>query len=217
MTNNKALILFIFTFFILEAPFARSKFPAHWWARPELHQKVPDWEILPDQGISGKTLILSKRNELGILSNFAATPIIYEGTKYASLEGAWQSMKYPESKKDLRYGNDSLPFTRKEVEKMVGFEAKRAGSLASRLMKKHDVNYVTYKGKKLTYRTESKGEHYRLIKSLMEEKLRQNEGVKKILKSTGKLILLPDHHSSSKVIPPAWKYYQIWMDLREKI
>ncbi len=207
--------IFIFTF-CLCAQSAFASHPNHWWATISDDQ-VPSWEILPDAGELGKTLILSKRNELGILSNFAATPIFFEGKNYASLEGAWQSMKYPENRNDRRYGEDTLPFSRVDVAKMTGFEAKRAGSLASKLMKKHKVNYVTYKKKKYTYRTKEKGDHYQLIKRMMRAKLEQNLEVKKVLQSTGKLILLPDHHSSSKFLPPAWKYYDIWMELRKTL
>src|SRR5260221_974694 len=37
-----------------------------------------------------------KRNELGLLSNFAPTPFTFRGQRYASLEGFWQMMLYPE-------------------------------------------------------------------------------------------------------------------------
>ena len=192
-----------------------SNYPAHWWTSID-DAKAPSWEVLPQSGENGKTVILSKRNELGILSNFAPTPFVYEKKKYASMEGAWQSMKYPENKNDRRYGRDSLPYSRGEVEKMSSFEAKRAGSLASKLMKKHQINFVTYKGKKMKYRSQAKGEHYDLIVRMMKEKLKQNPKVQLILKSTGKLILLPDHHTK-KDSPPAWKYHQIWMELRERL
>lgn len=39
-------------------------------------------------------MILSKRNELGLLSNFAATPFTFKGKHYASLEGFWQMMEH---------------------------------------------------------------------------------------------------------------------------
>ena len=192
-----------------------SSYPAHWWA-PIEDKNAPAWEILPQEGKTGKTLILSKRNELGILSNFAATPITYQGKSYASLEGAWQSMKYPESAQDLRYGLDKLPHKRGDVEKMTAHDAKRAGSFASKLMKKHGVNWVSFNGKKMTYRTKEKGEHYKLIKNLMKLKLEQNSLVRKVLLSTGSLSLLPDHHTRIDS-PPAWKYNHIWMDFRESL
>jgi hypothetical protein len=49
---------------------------------------------------------------------------------------------------------------------------------------------------------------------MMKAKLDQNFEVRRVLKATGKLVLLPDHHNKSKVVPPAWKYNEIWMDLR---
>ena len=38
----------------------------------------------------------------GLLSNFAATPFDFHGQHYASLEGFWQMMKYPEGPDDPR-------------------------------------------------------------------------------------------------------------------
>ena len=195
-----------------------ADYPKKWWDRTAaLSENIPSWEILPDEGIINKKVILSKRNELGILSNFAPTSFIYKDKKYASLEGAWQSMKFPESKEDKRYKADKLPFTRQQVEKMAGFEAKRAGSLASKLMKKHKINFVTFRGEKLPYRIDKKGAHYKVIKEMMMQKLSQNKSVQDVLRSTGQLILLPDHYSRKKLTPPAWKYNEIWMELRENL
>src|ERR1700754_3294288 len=77
-----------------------SKYPAHWWT-PVSEAGKPDWEILPQAARPGE-VILSKRNELGLLSNFAATPFIFRGKRYASLEGFWQMMLYPENGNDDR-------------------------------------------------------------------------------------------------------------------
>ena len=120
------------------------------------------------RGEVGKVLILSKRNELGILSNFAPTPFLFRNTNYASLEGFWQAMKYPENELDERYGGDVLPYSRRQVELMVAFEAKKAGSLASKLMKKHQVDWVSFEGRRLTYRDPKKGEHYKLVRGAMQ-------------------------------------------------
>ena len=76
------------------------RYPAHWWT-PVIDPKKPDWEILPQEAGPGE-VVLSKRNELGLLSNFAATPFVFHGKRYASLEGFWQMMKYPEGPKDPR-------------------------------------------------------------------------------------------------------------------
>jgi hypothetical protein len=71
-----------------EDPISRDpKYPAEWWA-PVPKESAPKWEILPQEAGPGE-VILSKRNELGLLSNFAATPFTYHDKKYASLEGFW--------------------------------------------------------------------------------------------------------------------------------
>ena len=212
---NYLISLTVFILFILSPQIASSSYPKHWWGPTDTSGGVPSWEILPEEGVPNKTLILSKRNELGILSNFAPTSFSFKGKSYASLEGFWQAMKYPE-KGEERYGSDRLPFTREQVEQMVAFQAKKAGSFASKLMKKHDINYVSFKGEKLVYRTREKGRHYQLIKMAMREKLNQNEEVRNILVSTKGLKLLPDHHTSEDS-PPAWKYYAIWMEERERL
>ena len=64
------------------------------WFAPINDPDKPDWEILPQEAKAGE-VILSKRNELGILSNFAATPFEMDGKRYASVEGFWQMMLYP--------------------------------------------------------------------------------------------------------------------------
>src|SRR5205807_3865125 len=76
------------------------RYPAHWWT-PIFDPKKPDWEILPQEAGPGE-VILSKRNELGLLSNFAPTPFTFRSQRYASLEGFWQMMKYPEDSNDPR-------------------------------------------------------------------------------------------------------------------
>src|SRR5881392_3535320 len=76
------------------------RYPSHWWT-PVPTEGKPDWEILPQEAGPGE-VILSKRNELGLLSNFAATPFTFHGRRYASLEGFWQMMKYPEGPDDPR-------------------------------------------------------------------------------------------------------------------
>ena len=77
-----------------------SPYPAHWWTAVS-REGAPAWEILPQEANSGE-VILSKRNELGVLSNFAVTPFVFRGQRYASMEGFWQMMLYPEGKDDAR-------------------------------------------------------------------------------------------------------------------
>ncbi len=184
---------------------ATSRYPKVWF-EPIRDPHPPAWEILPQEAKSGE-VILSKRNELGILSNFAPTPFIYHGKQYASLEGFWQMMLYPEN------GKSDLPFTREQVAQMSAFEAKHAGDLAYAKMKKDVRDWVTFEGRKMKYWSLTKGEHYRLIREAMEEKLKQNPEVRRVLLSTGTLVLKPDHHQEENS-PPEWRYFEVWMELR---
>lgn len=188
-------------------------YPPEWWAEIP-RSNAASWEILPQDAMPGE-VILSKRTELGIFSNFAATPFELDGKKYASVEGFWQMMKYPEGTADerLTWPGTEWKFTREQVAGMVGFEAKRAGDLAEINMKKMVINWVTYQGRKMPYRVMEKAEHYKLIRRAMQAKFDQNPELRRTLKATGDLILRPDHHQGTDT-PPAWKYYEIWMEIR---
>ena len=192
----------------------KKGYPEHWWASlPK--EEVEWWEVPPDAAKEGE-VILSKRNELGVLSNFSAHSFTYRGKKYPGIEGIWQAMKYPENKDDPRAKHPGITWkhSRKEVEQMVGFEAKAAGDAANENMKAMGIKWVTFEGKRLEYWKNEKGEHYQIIRGLMAAKLNQNLEIQKILLSTGNLELLPDHEVSPTV-PPAWKYNRIYMEFRE--
>jgi hypothetical protein len=188
-------------------------YPAHWWT-PVPKAGAPAWEILPQEAKPGE-VILSKRNELGLLSNFAPTPFVLHHRRYASIEGFWQAMKYPENPSDLRADFPGLPwrYTRAEVEQMTGFEAKRAGDLANTNMAAMRINWVTFEGRKMEYRPAQPGDHYRLIVAATWQKVLQNDPVRRVLLSTGNLVLKPDHYQEPNA-PPAWRYYEILMDIR---
>jgi len=195
---------------------AQSQYPASWW------QEVPrseaaSWEILPQDASEGE-VILSKRTELGVFSNFAATPITLNNERYASVEGFWQMMKFPEGPEDERAKFPGLAWahTREQIAAMTAFEAKAAGDQGSANMKKMNINWVTYHGEKLPYRIPEKGKHYDLIVSAMRAKLEQTAGLKELLLSTGDLILKPDHDQGANP-PPAWRYFEIWMMLRQEL
>lgn len=191
-------------------------YPAHWWtAVPE--EGKPAWEILPQAAGPGE-VILSKRNELGILSNFAATPFTLRGKRYASVEGFWQMMLYPEGPDDPRAKAPGVVWahTRDEVGQMTAFEAKDAGTLALENMRKMGIDWVTFERKRMTYRSPAKAEHYRLIVEAMRAKLEQNPKVRETLLSTGSLTLLPDHIQEADA-PPEWQYLRIWMEIRSEL
>jgi predicted NAD-dependent protein-ADP-ribosyltransferase YbiA (DUF1768 family) len=192
---------------------AQPAYPAHWWTAIE-DPNTPDWEVLP-QAAKPPEVILSKRHELGILSNFAATPFTLRGVRYASVEGFWQMMLYPEGPGDPRASIPGIvwPHTRAEVAQMTAFEAKAAGDFAFAAMKKAGIGWVSFKGRRFPYWSLKKGEHYRLIVEAMRAKLEQNSEVQRTLRSTGNLILRPDHYQEENA-PPEWRYFEVWMQLR---
>ncbi|HEV8146613.1 MAG TPA: NADAR family protein [Bryobacteraceae bacterium] len=193
-----------------------NRYPAHWWT-PVNDPKKPAWEILPQEAKPGE-VILSKRNELGMLSNFAATPFEYRGKRYASVEGFWQMMLYPEGPDDPRVKSSAIkwPHTREEVAQMVAFEAKAAGDAGEKNMRTLGIDWVTFEGKHIPYRSKIRGEHYRLIFDAMRVKLFQNPQVEEILLATGELILRPDHVTDPNE-PDEWRYFDMWMSIRREL
>src|ERR1043166_3042064 len=126
-------------------------YPAHWWT-PIVDPKKPDWEIMPQEAGPGE-VILSKRHELGLLSNFAPTPFVFHGKRYASLEGFWQMMKYPEGPDDPRATFPDLTwrYTREQVAQLTSFEARHAGDQANANMKRMGITWVSFAGKRFEY------------------------------------------------------------------
>jgi hypothetical protein len=192
------------------------KYPAQWWTSVPTNG-APSWEILPQEAGPGE-VILSKRNELGLLSNFAATPFEFHGKPYASLEGFWQMMKYPGSTNDLRATFPGLEWklTREQVAQLTGFDAKHAGSAADANMKKMSITWVTFEGKRIEPRSTTSDEFYKLIVEATREKVRQNPEVEKVLLATGDLVLKPDHHQEPDAVP-AWRYYEILTKIRTEL
>jgi predicted NAD-dependent protein-ADP-ribosyltransferase YbiA (DUF1768 family) len=197
------------------SPVARS-YPAEWW-KPVPTNGAPAWEIFPQQAKPGE-VILSKRNELGLLSNFAPTPFVFHGKRYASLEGFWQMMKYPENIDDPRAKFPGLEwkYTRDEVAQLTGFAAKRAGDLANTNMAKMGIDWVTFEGRRMEYRPAAPGRHYQLIVEATREKVRQNLEVRSVLLQTGTLVLKPDHYQETNA-RAAWRYYDILMQIRSEL
>lgn len=223
LRSSLAIVIFLLPSFLVGSPadsspsIARdSHYPAHWWA-PVPKEGAPAWEILPQEAGAGE-VILSKRNELGLLSNFAATPFDFRGKRYASLEGFWQMMKYPEGLDDPRakFPTVEWKFTREQVAGLAGFEAKKAGTLADANMKAMGITWVTFEGKQFEYRPDQPGDHYRLIVEATRAKVQQNQEVQKVLVTTGDLILKPDHHQETNA-PPAWRYYEILTQIRDEL
>jgi hypothetical protein len=195
---------------------ARAKYPAHWWA-PVSREGAPAWEILPQEAAPGE-VIVSKRHELGLLSNFAATPFLFRGRRYASLEGFWQMMLYPEGPGDPRatFPGVSWPHTRQAVAEMTAFEAKAAGTLAERNMSQMGIDWVSFEGERFAYRPARPGRHFTLIVAAIREKVLQNDDVRKALLATHDLVLRPDHHEEPGAAA-AWRYCDILMRIRAEL
>ena len=193
-----------------------AEYPRHWWT-PAPREGAPEWEILPQEAGPGE-VILSKRNELGLLSNFAATPFTFRGKRYASLEGFWQMMLYPESTNDSRARFPGLEwnYTREQVAQMTSFAAKAAGTLAEENMKRMGITWVTFEGKRMEYRAAEPGEHYKLIVAATREKVKQNPVVRNVLLATGDLVLKPDHHQEPNA-PAEWRYFEILTQIRAEL
>src|SRR5438477_6532340 len=105
-------------------------------------------------------------------------------------------MKYPEGPDDPRGKFPGLEwkYTRDQVAEMVAFEANRAGRLGEENMRKMNINWVSFEGRQFQYKPKTPGEHYHLIVAATWAKVEQNHQVKRVLLSTGDLILKPDHH-----------------------
>ena len=193
-----------------------ANYPAHWWT-PVPTNGAPAWEIFPQDAKPGE-VILSKRNELGLLSNFAPTPFSFHGKRYASIEGFWQSLKYPEGDADphAKFPGLKWAYTREQVMQLTSFEASKAGKLAEQNMKAMGITWVTFEGRQMEYPANERGEFYKLVVAATCEKVRQNPEVRKVLLATGDLILKPDHHQSPDS-PPAWHYYEILTQIREEL
>lgn len=197
------------------SPAGRAGYPAHWWQEVP-REEAKSWEILPQEAGPGE-VILSKRNELGLLSNFTRAPFTFRGRRYESLEGFWQAMKYPEGPDDPRNAEGTTwKLTREQVAGLVAFEAHAAGKAAEENMKKLGIEWVSFEGERIAYKGEGKARHLELIEAATRAKLEQNPEVKQVLLATGDLVLEPDHHQRPDD-PPAWRYYEIWMRLRAEL
>lgn len=208
-------ILFFTLVFASLSAFAQD-YPAEWFKEVP-RTEAASWEVLPQDALPGE-VILSKRTELGIFSNFGATPFTLDGKQFASVEGLWQSLKYPDPiYPDVRNTISEWPFSRAQVEAMVGFEAKDAGTLASNIFKKHKLKNVSWNDHFFDYvdRAEGSAYHLVLIKRALRAKLDQNPGLWALLMKTGCLKLRPDH-KMSETDPASYHYYKIFMELRHE-
>lgn len=203
-------------FILVLVPFLSfaQDFPAEWFKEVP-RSEAASWEILPQDALPGE-VILSKRTELGIFSNFGATPFTLDGKMFGSVEGLWQSLKYPDPEilSDERHAY-TFPYTRAQVEQMVDRAAKNAGNLANKIYADNKLKNVNWGTHFFDYvdRAEGSAYHYVLIKRALRAKLDQNSGLWALLMKTGCLKLRPDHKMGEND-PASYHYYKIYMELR---
>jgi predicted NAD-dependent protein-ADP-ribosyltransferase YbiA (DUF1768 family) len=194
-----------------------GEYPSDWW-REVPRDQSNSWEILPQDAVKGE-VILSKRTELGVFSNLAESEFNYQGVTYNSVEGLWQKLKYPDpmDKKDPRH-KFIYPYTREEVTRLSMWESKKAGDMANKINKENGIKFVSYRGRRFIYKDMAAGSqfHYKLIRGAMEAKVFQNENIKELLLKTKGLILKADHKIGLNK-PPAYKYFDIYMDIRSNL
>ncbi len=192
-------------------------YPAEWFKEVP-RSEAAGWEILPQDAKPGE-VILSKRTELGVFSNFWATPFVLDGKSFASVEGLWQSLKYPDPSlsEDPRHVITDWEFSRAEVEAMVDRVAKNAGNSANKIYVKYNLKDISWGKHFFNYNDMAEGSqyHYVLIKRALRAKLDQNQGLWELLMRTGCLTLKPDHNVS-ETDPPSYKYFNIFMELRSE-
>jgi predicted NAD-dependent protein-ADP-ribosyltransferase YbiA (DUF1768 family) len=83
-------------------------------------------------------------------------------------------------------------------------------------MARMNIGWVSFEGRHFEYRSQTPGEHYRLIVAATHEKVNQNADVRRVLLATGDLVLKPDHHQEANA-PPEWRYFEILMGIRAEL
>ncbi|MEI9863158.1 MAG: hypothetical protein WDN00_01085 [Limisphaerales bacterium] len=79
---------------------SRTNYSAQWWT-PVPTNGAPAWEIFAAGRRTGE-VILSKRNELGLLSNFAPTPFTFHGKELRQPRRFLADDEVSEGTNDLR-------------------------------------------------------------------------------------------------------------------
>jgi predicted NAD-dependent protein-ADP-ribosyltransferase YbiA (DUF1768 family) len=132
---------------------------------------------------------------LRLIGNFAATPFELDGLAYASVEGFWQSLKYPDEAE------------RRRVAALHGLEAKQAGDAAT----PQDV--VIYQGCAIPF---GRPPHWALMERACQAKFEQNEPARLALLSTRTRPLQHRVRPDSQTIPGVIMA-DIWMRIRAKL
>lgn len=130
-----------------------------------------------------------------LISNFAHTPFELDAKRYASIEGFWQGLKFPDEKR------------RREIAPLHGKEAMRAGADAVQ------STTLEYQGQTIRVGT---SEHWRLMTLACRAKFTQHEEARNALLSTGERPLAHITRKDSRTIPGVIMA-DIWMRIRYRL
>ncbi|WP_051660786.1 NADAR family protein [Bosea sp. 117] len=129
------------------------------------------------------------------ISNLARTPFELDGERYASVEGFWQGLKYPDAGK------------RRTLAKLSGVEAKEAGNPAGQ-----PANFL-YGARMIAA---GSPEHWALMRMACTAKFTQHAGAREALLATGERWLTHRVRKDSRTIPGAIMA-DIWMVIRGRL
>ena len=131
---------------------------------------------------------------LRLISNFALTPFVLDALPYASIEGFWQGLKFPDE------------VNRRRLAELNGSEAKDAGLYAPK------ADHVAYLGQDIRVGT---WDHWQLMERACRAKFEQNEEAAQALISTGARPLIHRMRNDSRSIPGVIMA-EIWMRIRDE-
>jgi predicted NAD-dependent protein-ADP-ribosyltransferase YbiA (DUF1768 family) len=128
-----------------------------------------------------------------LISNFAHTPFVVDGTPYGSVEAFWQGLKFPQESRRL------------EIAPLFGDEARRAGFDAP------ESATIKYRGATVRVGT---SDHWRLMRIACWSKFTQHNAAKQALLQTGQRPLVHNTRKDSRNIPGV-VMSDIWMKVRK--
>ncbi len=141
-------------------------------------------------------ITFSRKNEqFRLISNLAPSPFVLNGKLYASVEGFWQSMKFPEGDR------------RQAVTQLWGDDAKRAGAKAP------PIGQVSLAGQVYPV---GGSEHRDLILRACRAKFDANPPARAALLATGDRPLTHKVRHDSKTIPGV-VLAEMWMRIRREL
>ncbi len=132
---------------------------------------------------------------LNLISNFAQTPFKLDGRGYASIEGFWQGLKFPQEADRTR------------LAALSGSQAKDAGAAAPA------SDLIVYEDELIRVGT---WDHWQLIEQACFAKFSQHAGARTALLGTGARPLVHEIGQGSKTIPGVIMA-GIWMELRTRM